>query len=251
MAISIKKLDEKGNVSRYLVKGISPAFINAIRRSAMLHTPCLAIEDVSIYENDSVMFDEMLAHRLALLPVKMDKTYKDGDKVKLVLEKEGECTVYSKDIKSTDPKIEIVDKNIPVTRLGKDQRLKVEMQAIVMPGSEHAKWQPAIVAYSEVPEILVSKECNECGACIKACPKGILKMSGKKISLEDALECSLCGACVDSCAREAIKIGFEKESYVMVVEPVAGLAAKECIEGAVKALLDKTKDFSKSLQKIK
>ena len=64
MTISIKKLDEKGNVLQYLVKDTSPAFINAIRRSVMLHTPCLAIEDVSIYQNGSVLFDEMLAHRL-------------------------------------------------------------------------------------------------------------------------------------------------------------------------------------------
>ena len=63
MAISIKKLEEKDNVACYLIKGTSPAFINAIRRSIMLHTACLAIEDVSIYENDSVMFDEFLAHR--------------------------------------------------------------------------------------------------------------------------------------------------------------------------------------------
>jgi len=251
MVIGIKKLDEKDNVSRYLVKGVSTAFINAVRRSVMLHTPCLAVEDVSIYENDSVMFDEMLAHRLALLPMKTDKTYKEGDKVKLVLEKEGECTVYSKDIKSTDPKIEVVDKDIPITRLGKGQRLKVEMQAVMMPGREHAKWQPALVAYSEVPEIVVSKECNECGACVKACPWGVLKMSGKKIVLEDAFKCSLCGACVDSCAKEAIRLGFEKESYVLTVEPIAGLTAKESVEGAVKALLEKNQEFSKALQKLK
>ena len=89
MTISIKKLDGKGNVSRYLVKGTSPTLINTVRRSVMLHTPCLAIEDVSIYQNGSVMFDEMLAHRLGMLPIKTDKTYKPGDKVELVVPRYG------------------------------------------------------------------------------------------------------------------------------------------------------------------
>ena len=251
MTISIKKLDEKGNVSRYLVKGTSPAFINAVRRSVMLHTPCLAIEDVSIYQNGAVLFDEMLTHRLGMLPIKTDKTYKPGDKVKLVVEKEGPCTVYSKDIKSTDPKIDITDKNIPITKLSKDQKLKIEMQAIMMPGREHAKWQPAIVSYNEVPQLIVSKDCNGCDHCVKACPVNILEIKGKKPVLKDQNRCTLCDACVDACEKEALKLGFNKNEYILMVEPVAGLSQKETIEGAAKAIIEKSKEFAKALQKLK
>ena len=251
MTISIKKLDEEGNISRYLVKGTSTAVINAVRRSVMLHTPCLAIEDVSIYQNDSVLFDEMLAQRLGMLPVKTDKTYKPGDKVKLVLEKEGPCTVYSKDIKSTDPKIDIIDKNIPITKLTKDQKIKIEMYAIMIPGREHAKWQPAIVSYNEVPQVVISKDCNGCGDCEKACPVKIIEMKGKKPVLKDQYKCTLCGACVDSCEKEALKLGFDKGEYVLAIEAVAGLSQKEAIDGATKAIIEKSEDFAKSLQKLK
>ena len=154
MAVTIKKISEKGSTEKFLVKGASIALMNSIRRSILEDVPCLAIEDVTIYENDSVMFDEFLAHRLGMLPVKTDfKGYKKGDTVKLVLEKEGPCTVYSKDIKSTDPKIEVLDKNIPITRLSKGQKLKIEMNAVAMTGKEHAKWQPAVVGYREVPSL--------------------------------------------------------------------------------------------------
>ena len=252
MAISVKKMDEKDGISRYVVKGVTPAFINAVRRSAMQHTPCLAIEDVSVYENDSVMFDEFLAHRLGMLPVKTDiKAYKQDDTVKMVLEKEGPCTVYSKDIKSTDPKIEIMDKNIPITKLTAGQRLKVEMQAVMNCGKEHAKWQPAVIAYREIPDLVVSKECNACGDCAKACPSGLLEMKGKVVSMDKMDECSLCGACVDSCKKEALKLSFGKNGYLLVVEPTAGLDVKELVGGAVKALLEKSKDYAKALQKAK
>jgi len=252
MAITVKKLQESDGMASYLIKGVSPAFINAIRRSVMLHVPCLAIEDVSIYENDSVMFDEFLAHRLGMLPLRTDsKAYKHKDKVKLVLEKEGPCTVYSKDIKSTDPKIEVTDKNIPITRLGKGQKLRVEMQAEMNSGSEHAKWQPAVMGYREVPEIQIAKECNACGECVKACPLGILEEKGKKIVLTDATKCTLCGACTDSCAQDALRLEFDSSTYIFNIEPLAGLSIKEAVSGAVKELSEKSKEFAKALGKAK
>ena len=124
--------------------------MNAIRRVVMQDVPCFAIEDISIYENDSVMFDEFVGHRLGMLPIKSNaKGYKVGDSVKMVLEKEGPCEVFSKDIKSTDPKVEVSDKNIPLTKLGKNQRIKLEMKAVMQSGREHAKWQPAVISYQQ------------------------------------------------------------------------------------------------------
>ncbi len=148
--VSVKKISEEDGVFRLEVKGVDNAFINAVRRTVMQDVPTLAIEDISIYENDSVMFDEFLAHRLGLLPIKSSaKGYKTGESVKMVLEKEGPCVVYSKDIKSTDPKVEVADKKVPLVKLGKDQRLKLEMKAVMQSGREHAKWQPAVIAFEQ------------------------------------------------------------------------------------------------------
>jgi len=252
MAISIKKIEEKDNVSSYLIKGTSPAFINAIRRSIMLHTPCLAVEDVSIYENDSVMFDEMLAHRLGMLPLKTDvKTYKQGDTVKLVLEKEGPCTVYSKDIKSTDPKIEVMNKDIPITKLGKGQKLRLEMTAMMNQGKEHAKWQPAVIGYRELPTLAVSSDFKAGKEAVEACPVNILELKGQKVELREPEKCSLCAACVDAAKGEGIKLEFDKSTYIFTMEPTAGLTAKETIEGAINAIESKSKEFEKLIGKAK
>src|SRR3989338_7177913 len=95
--MEVKVLVEKETAVKLLLKGTNAAIVNGIRRLIMADMPVLAIEDVHVYENNGVMHDEMLAHRLSLIPLKMDsKKYKAGDTVKLVLEKEGPCTVYTK-----------------------------------------------------------------------------------------------------------------------------------------------------------
>src|SRR3989338_9050267 len=45
---------------------------NAIRRS-VAEVPTLAINEVEIFKNDSAIYDEMLAHRLGLIPLKTPK----------------------------------------------------------------------------------------------------------------------------------------------------------------------------------
>ncbi|MFH1257208.1 MAG: DNA-directed RNA polymerase subunit D [Candidatus Diapherotrites archaeon] len=148
--MEVKVVSDKGAMLKFSVKGTDSAFANALRRTVMNNVPVFAIEDVSFYENSGVVFDEMLAHRLALLPIKMDlKHYKEGESVTMMLEKEGPGMVYSKDVKSTDPKIEVIDKRIPLTKLKKGQKLKIEMKAVAGVGKEHAKWQPAIIAYEQ------------------------------------------------------------------------------------------------------
>ena len=251
MAVSIKKVSEKGNTSKFLVKGITVTSMNAIRRAIMEEVSCLAIENVSIYSNDAVMFDEFLAHRLGMLPVKTDiKGYKQGDSVKLVLEKEGPGVVYSKDIKSTDPKIDITDKKIPITKLGKDQTIKIEMDAVMHTGKEHVKWQPAIIAYQEVATIESTKSCDGCEECVKICPKNILEIKAKKVVLTDPLKCILCGACKDACREKALLINIEPETFLMMIETHGSLTAKECLLSAVTALKTRSKELEKAVGKI-
>ena len=45
---------------------------NAVRRS-VAEVPTLAIDEVEIYKNDSPLYDEMLALRLGLVPLKTEK----------------------------------------------------------------------------------------------------------------------------------------------------------------------------------
>lgn len=247
--MDIKKISEKNGVSKFLVKGTNVVFMNSLRRTIMESVPVLAIENVSIYDNSSVIFDEMLCHRIAMLPIKTDlKDYKLGDKVKLVLEKEGPCTVYSKDIKSTDPKIEVVNKQVPLVKLKKDQAVKMELEAIMDTGKTHSKWQPAVVSYYEVPVLTQKKEVKNAEEFLKHAPQGWLDVKAGKFFLKDPYETQFSKEFLEKISDKNLSLEFEKDNFVLVIESHGGLTAKEIMDSAADVLIEKIGEFQKGLK---
>ncbi|MCR4368340.1 MAG: DNA-directed RNA polymerase subunit D [archaeon] len=225
--MDVKVLKQEDERAIILFKGTNHAFVNALRRQIMVGTPILAIEDVHFYENNGVMADEMLSHRLGLTPLKMDsKKYKAGDTVKLVLEKEGPGIVYSKDIKSTDPKIEPSMPNIPLMKLGEGQKLKVEMDAIVGTGKEHAKFQPAVVSYTELPIL----------------GKGKYKADILEMIVEEKQR--------DIIPEKGENIEYDPTTFVFTIESHGNMTPKELLANAVEELTEKTKEFRKELKNL-
>jgi DNA-directed RNA polymerase I and III subunit RPAC1 len=51
---------------------VEAPFANALRRILLAEVPSMAIEKVFMYLNTSLIQDEILAHRLGLIPIKAD-----------------------------------------------------------------------------------------------------------------------------------------------------------------------------------
>lgn len=113
---------------------------NAIRRS-ILEIPTMAIDEVEIIKNDSALYDEIIAHRIGLIPIKTEKTSKE---TKFRLKEIGPKTVISGDLK---PSIETESK-IPITLLDKDQEIEIICHARLGNGTEHIKYSPGLIFYS-------------------------------------------------------------------------------------------------------
>ncbi len=248
--MDIKRVHEKDNVSKYLVKGTNHIFLNTLRRAIMTKVPCLAIDSVHIYENDSVIFDEMLANRLGLLPVKTDvKSYKIGDTVKLVLEKTGPGVVTSKDIKCTDPKIEIIDKKIILTKLAKEQNLKMEMTAVMSTGEVHAKFQPAIVSYNEIVEINNDKSYDT-KAILAEMPKGSVEVKAGKLFFSDPYNTDHQNQHLDILRKHGVRVDFNKTDFILSIETTGQLTAKELLEAAVDQVVARLDEVEEQLKKL-
>uniref|UniRef100_A0A3P8RUR3 DNA-directed RNA polymerases I and III subunit RPAC1 n=1 Tax=Amphiprion percula TaxID=161767 RepID=A0A3P8RUR3_AMPPE len=69
-SIDIVNLDESS--IEFDMVGIDAAIANAFRRILLAEVPTMAIEKVFIYNNTSIVQDEVLAHRLGLIPIKAD-----------------------------------------------------------------------------------------------------------------------------------------------------------------------------------
>lgn len=233
MTMEIKILQEKENSIKVLMKDTNIVFVNSIRRQIMSGVPVIAIEDVHFYENTGAMHDEMLAQRLGMVPLKSDsKKCKAGDSVKLVLEKDGPCTVYSSDIKSTDPNIEPVDLNIPITKLGTGEKLKLEMDAIVGTGEQHSKWQPAVVSYQEMPVIMSEKGAKD------------------KSYKADMIEILLDEKHRDIQLKEGQHIEYDDTTFIFTIESHGNMSPRELFEAAIDGLMEKAKEFRGELKNL-
>ena len=125
------------------------SLLNAVRRSVE-EIPTLAIEDVEIFKNDSALYDEVLAHRIGLIPLKNEGKITSKSSGTFSLKKVGPGTVYSGDFKGD---LKIVYDNIPLTILEKDQEIEIVATALVGTGLQHTKHVPGLIYYRHLFEV--------------------------------------------------------------------------------------------------
>ncbi|XP_050406507.1 DNA-directed RNA polymerases I and III subunit RPAC1 [Patella vulgata] len=192
--IDVKKLD--GDELEFDMIGIDAAIANAFRRILLVEVPTMAIEKVFMYNNTSIIQDEVLAHRLGLIPIRADPRlfeYRaEGDmegtaedtiefqlKVKCSRNKEAkEATAPDemyKDHKVTtkylkwvpvgnqseifkEGDIKPVHDDILIAKLRPGQEMDITMHCVKGIGKDHAKFSPvATASYRLLPEIILTE----------------------------------------------------------------------------------------------
>ena len=163
--MNIRVLRKRGDTMEFTVDGITPAFANALRRIMISEVPVLAVEWIDVHENTSVLFDEIISHRLGLMPIVFEPTKfnfsdecKCGGKgcplcqVVFALERTGPGVVYSGDLKSSNKSVKPTDPKFPIVELLEGQKIKLEAIARLGVGQKHAKFQAANATYKYQPE---------------------------------------------------------------------------------------------------
>jgi len=270
MEISFVRVSD--NTARFSLEGAWPAFANSLRREMISGVPTLAIEDVRIYDNTSVLFDEMLVHRLGLIPLRTDlKAHVPKEECSCegagcptctatyTLSVEGPRTVYSNDLIPQDSASGPVSENIPIVKLTEDQKVVIEAKAHLSTGRDHAKWQATTACgYKNYPVIAIDEHCDGCGMCVDECPRGVLGTEeGKAVVLPGKLEdCSLCRLCERACLSASIgeefsiRVNPDPARFIFTVEGDGSLPVVTILSTAVENLKKKAADLEAILADV-
>ena len=262
---------------------VNYSFVNSIRRSLVSMVPCLAIHEVDFhmgslgayvdeesgeekeYESISAMFNEIVAHRIGMLPIPTDEktieAFGDsiGDDSKqpdimYSLHKQGPCTVYSGDLEPVngDTSLTIPETSVPIVKLAEGQAILVYAKAKMGTAKQHAKWQTAVAPrFYQAPTLTVSSGKGS-KTVIDVAGKENFKKKGKNHIIEDPVKAheaikKLESLWNDEDAQNAMTITRNKTHFILEFETTGAMEAKLALEQALKSLDTHCKDFMTSI----
>ncbi|XP_066282572.1 DNA-directed RNA polymerases I and III subunit RPAC1-like isoform X2 [Branchiostoma lanceolatum] len=204
---SLAKFEEKfrvnivsleGSELEFDMVGVDASIANAFRRILLAEVPTMAIEKVFVHNNTSIVQDEVLAHRLGLIPIHADPRLfeyrQEGDdegtaEDTIEFHLNVKCTrntqapkdstdpdeiykdhkVYTKHLKwvplgnqaelYSEGDIKPVHDDILIAKLRPGQEMDLKLHCVKGIGRDHAKFSPvATASYRLLPEIVLTEE---------------------------------------------------------------------------------------------
>ncbi|HLC60582.1 MAG TPA: DNA-directed RNA polymerase subunit D [Candidatus Nanoarchaeia archaeon] len=265
MEIRVLENNKDNGTLSFILKDSDHVFANTLRRLMVDEVPSMAIEDVEFQKNNSILYDEMIAHRLGLVPLKTDlKSYNLPDKckcegkgcnrcqLKLVLRAtKGSGVVYASELKSKDPAVKPVFGEMPIVKLLKGQTLELEATAVLGKGKQHMKWSPCHVWYKCKPIVEITGDVKNPEAIIEVDHNNIFEIKDRKLTInkDRVLECDL--SLDFSEIDKNVKVAASETDFVFYIESFGQLSCKEIVNKAVDILDDQLDEFIEELKKAK
>ncbi len=264
MKVEVKELKPKKAIIK--VEDTKPYFVNALRRVMLSELPKLAVNDVVIYDNTSALFDEIIAHRLGLVPIPTDLsllTFRDecvckgkgcpNCTVRYTLSKEGEGSVLSGDLQPAEKSWAIKEDKIPIVELYGDQRLILEIEAVLGRGRDHAKWQSVQAPGYRMETIIEfdKKRLDDVKEFVNKLPKDLVSIKGNKLDLKDVTKLSIIEFYIDKENIDFITIKRDPTKFTFSFETDGSFNAKDAIVESANILQKKYEEFGKLLKSVK
>ena len=278
MDIEIIEMAERK--AKFILKNSSPAMANALRRTLLSDIPKMAIDKVEFhlgpimyddkeYESVTPLFDEIIAHRLGMVPVPTDlnlfcpqsECVCGGEgcpncTIMYSLNKIGPCTVLSGDLEPLgNPDLRVKDEFIPIVELTDGQAVLIYATAVMGTAKKHVKWQVANgVGYKYLPQIAIEEGMEsdeEVLECAALCPKKVFQVEDGKLVIKNPLECSLCRACTDHLGEKGgITVTGDDQNFFFKFETDGSLTAQQALDKAVEILAEEANDFKAQLEQL-
>ncbi len=216
---------------------------NAIRRS-VYQIPTVAIHEVEISKNDSPLYDETIAHRLGLMPLK-SKKFNEKKPFELTLNSKKEGFVYSEELEGD---INIVYDKMPITYLKKGESIALTATTKEDIGNNHSRFSPGFIFYKNVASIKVKSDCPK--EVVEICPRNVFEEDNGKVKIKDEKACNLCGLCLEYCQKQDkdfVEV-VPSEDLVLTIESFGQITEKEVFEKAIEVLKKDLTEFSKQIK---
>jgi DNA-directed RNA polymerase subunit D len=220
--------------AQFLVRELTPAFANGIRRAMVADVPTLSIDTVRFVENSSVMFDEMIALRLGLVPLTTPlDDYEVGEKATLAMDVQGPATAYSGDLESSDNLVQPADEHIPIIELKEGQRLEFEADAVLDTGKDHAKHQGGVAAgYRHLQRVEVVADADEFAESEPNILRGVIETEEGELVPTSEFDHDLTTRYPDA----EIEVTDVPNAFVFHVESDGSMPADELVLRAVESI---------------
>ena len=271
------------NYAQVEFKDVDYSFVNSVRRSLISMVPCLALHEIDFhmgslgsyvdeesgdereYESISAMFNEIVAHRIGMLPIPTDdKTLEafgdsiDDDSkqpdIMYSLHKQGPCTVYSGDLEpvSGDDSLVIPETKVPIVKLAEGQAILVYAKAKMGNAQKHTKWQCVVAPrFYQAPSISISSGKGS-KAVFDIVDKKKFNKKGNVHVLDDPREAhkalnELEKLWNDKEAKESMTVTTKKDHFIFEFETNGAMKAQLALKQALKALDGHCSEFASAI----
>ena len=222
------------------ITDVNVSLANAIRRSVG-EIPILAIDECDIYKNDSVLYDEIISHRLGLLSLKNQKVKADQTiEMKMKVKGKGDgVEIMAKELDG-----EVIYPETPIVLLGESQQLELVARARSGKGIDHSKFMPGLAYYKHLPKIKISGEGEKQTELVEIYPDAF-EMFGEKVKVKNAAACDLDRD--DMGEYPGVEISFD-DNLVFTIESWGQIEAKDIFTEACKALKGNLSEVAKAIK---
>ena len=223
---------------------IEESLANTIRRY-LNQIPILAVDELEISKNDSPLYDEVLAHRIGLIPLKVDRSINEKTVANLNLKVKREGNVFSGDLSGNT---KVVYPKIPITFLNKNKEIDLVAIARVGRGNTHSKFSPGMMFYRNSAEITMDSDFyNEIK---KLCSSNEVKNKGNKIIIIDDKKKEICDVCEGVCNKHGKKADvLFKDELIITLESFGQLSVEDIFKKSIENLKKDLTELNKKISK--
>ena len=277
--LKLKVISCTDELLRLDVSGIDASIANAIRRVMISEVPTVAIDKVHLWQNTGVIQDEILCHRLGLVPIwvpdidSIESAKVESDdfdvsgaiKFKLHVKcpanypKGQSLHVYSKDLifepqnkaqKDMSSPPRPVHPDILIAKLRPNQEIECELYCLKGTGKIHAKWSPVCTAsYRLMPAvtILQPQVGQSAKDLVTLCPKNVFDIEDDTAIVARPRDCSACRRCIEEIPEGIVELAKVKDHFIFSIESSGCILPAEIFARALGILMSKCEVSRKHL----